>query len=498
MKTDHTNAPRVRFAPSPTGLLHIGGARTAIYNWAYARHYGGKFILRIDDTDPERSTQENTDAILHALNWLGLTWDEGPGIGGDYGPYFQTLRAHTYQQACQELARNNKAYPCFCSAEELEAMREAARESGASFQGYPGTWRDADPKEVARRLEAGEAHVWRLRVPHDRGTISFTDAVHGNCSFEAKDMDDFVLMRSDGTPTYNFATVVDDALMGITHVVRGDDHLSNTPRQILVYEALGYPTPSFAHLSMILGPDGKRLSKRHGATSVQEYYLKGYLPEVMINYLALLGWSLDGETTIISKELLCSKFDLDRISKNPAVFDEQKLLWMNAEYLKAMSPREFCERVMIPELVAAAYISAEAYKMQPEWFLALAPLIQPRIKLCTEILPIVDFLFVSDEDFSFDEKSVAKHIAQEGMRNICDAVLQALEEIDENNWNVNHIDAALEPLPEKLESSKKKVFQAVRVGVCGNQVSPPLAESMELLGKRRCIQRLTQVRELAL
>lgn len=498
MNTDQTQVPRVRFAPSPTGLLHIGGARTAVYNWAYARHFGGKFILRIDDTDPERSTQENTDAILHAMNWLGLSWDEGPGVGGDCGPYFQTMRAHTYQEACEKLAAKGHAYPCFCTAEELEEMREAARERGDSFQGYPGTWRDADPTEVARRLEAGDPHVWRLKVPVDRGTICFTDAVHGACSFEAKDMDDFVLIRSDGTPTYNFATVVDDALMGITHIVRGDDHLSNTPRQILVYEALGYPTPSFAHLSMILGSDGKRLSKRHGATSVQEYYLKGYLPEVMINYLALLGWSLDGETTIISKDMLCKNFDLNRISKNPAVFDEQKLLWMNAEYLKAMSPEEFCQRVMIPDLLTAGYITEGDYEKKPEWFCALAPLVQPRIKLTTETISVVDFLFTNEADFQFDEKSINKNIAVEGMKAICDAVIAALDVVDEANWDVTHIDEALLPLPEQLESSKKKVFQAVRVGVCGNQVSPPLAESMELLGKERCMKRLKLVRELAL
>ncbi len=489
-------APRVRFAPSPTGLLHIGGARTAIYNWAYARHFGGSFILRIDDTDPERSTQENTDAILHAMNWLGLNWDEGPGVGGEVGPYFQTQRAASYQEACKKLADKGAAYPCFCTAEELEAAREEARKRGDSFQGYPGIWRDADPHEVAKRLEAGEPHVWRLRIPEDRGLIEFEDSVHGHCAVQAKELDDFVLIRSDGSPTYNFATVVDDALMGITHVVRGDDHLSNTPRQVLVYEALGYPVPQFAHLSMILGQDGKRLSKRHGATSVQEYYLKGYLPEVMINYLALLGWSLDGETTIISKEKLCQSFDLDRISKNPAVFDEQKLMWMNAEYLKAMSPQEFCERVMVPELVSAGYISKEDYASNAEWYHKLAPLVQPRIKLCTELIGVVSFLFTPEADFNFDEKSLAKNIAKEGMKQICEAALEALDKVE--NWNIQKIDAALEPLPEQLEASKKKVFQAVRVGVCGNQVSPPLAESMELLGKERCLERMRKVCQFAL
>lgn len=488
---------RVRFAPSPTGRLHIGGARTAIYNWAFAKRNGGTFVLRIDDTDPERSTQENTDAIIHSLNWLGLHWDEGPGVGGEYGPYFQTERADTYLEACKQLVDKGAAYPCFCTAEELAAAREAARKRGDSFQGYQGTWRDADPELVAKKLAAGDEHVWRLRVPEDRGQIVFEDAVHGTCVFDAKEMDDFVIIRSDGTPTYNFATVVDDALMKITHIIRGDDHLSNTPRQILVYEALGYPVPTFAHLSMILGPDGKRLSKRHGATSVEEYYARGFLPEVMINYLSLLGWSLDGETTIFSTDTLCEHFSLDRISKNPAVFDEEKLTWMNGEYMKAMSPEEFAERILVPELETTGYIQEGDYKKNPEWFHKLAPLVQPRAKLTTEVVPLVEFLFEGDH-IEFDEKSVQKNIAKEGMSAVLDAVIAALDEVPADEWVPENIDAALEVLPEKLEVGKRKVFQGTRVGVCGNQVSPPLAESMELLGKETCMSRLRDVKKLAL
>lgn len=302
-------------------------ARTAIYNWAFARANGGTFILRIDDTDPTRSTDENTQIILRAMRWLGLDWDEGPEVGGDFGPYAQTERLDLYKQAAQKLWDEGKAYPCFCTKEQLDADRKAAQERKDPFQGYQRRCRDLDPEEARRRIEAGESYVLRIKVPEDRGDVVIHDAVHGEVTFDAKELDDFVIFRSDGTPTYNFATVVDDAMMKITHVIRGDDHLSNTPRQVMVYEALGAPVPTFAHISMILGADGKKLSKRHGATSVEEYRDAGYLSDAFVNYLALLGWSLDGETTIIPRDVLASKFSLDRISKNPATFDPKKLDW---------------------------------------------------------------------------------------------------------------------------------------------------------------------------
>jgi gltX_bact: glutamyl-tRNA synthetase len=256
---------RVRFAPSPTGRLHVGGARTAIYNWAFARAMGGDFILRIEDTDPERSTEENVQVILNAMKWLGLDWDEGPEVGRPGRPYFQTQRTDTYAAALEQMKQRGSVYPCFCTKEELDAKRAAAEANEGGYAGYDRTCRDLDPAEAARRIEAGEPHVWRLRVPAERGAIEFDDAVYGHVSFPAEVMDDMIVVRTDGSPTYNFAVVCDDANMGVTHVIRGDDHLSNTPRQILIYEALGFAVPTFAHLSMILGPDGKKLSKRHGA-----------------------------------------------------------------------------------------------------------------------------------------------------------------------------------------------------------------------------------------
>ena len=351
--TNDTTPVRVRFAPSPTGKLHVGGARTAIYNWAFARANGGTFILRIDDTDPTRSTDENTQIILRAMRWLGLDWDEGPEVGGDFGPYWQTECLPIYREAAERLVAEGKAYYCFCTPEKLEADRKAAQERKDPFQGYQRTCRDIDPAEAQARVDAGEPYTIRIKVPLDRGDVIVHDAVHGDVTFNAKELDDFIIFRSDGTPTYNFATVVDDARMGITHIIRGDDHLSNTPRQIMVYEALGAPTPTFAHISMILGADGKKLSKRHGATSVEEYRDAGYLSDAFVNYLSLLGWSPDGESTVIPRERLASEFSLDHVSKNPAIMDPKKLDFINAEYLHAMSDEQFADEVLVPQLKAS-------------------------------------------------------------------------------------------------------------------------------------------------
>ena len=473
---------RVRFAPSPTGTLHVGGARTAIYNWAFARRNGGTFILRIDDTDPERSTAENTAQILRSLHWLGLTWDEGPEVGGAYGPYFQTERATSYAAALERMKVNGSAYPCFCTAEELEAKREAARAAGG-FSGYDRSCRGIAAETAAARIAAGEPHVWRLSVPLDRGDIVVDDVVRGETVFPASAMDDFVLARTDGTPTYNFATVVDDADMEITHVIRGDDHLSNTPRQVLVFEALGHFVPRFAHLSMIWGADGKKLSKRHGATSVEQFRDEGYLPEALLNYLALLGWSLDGETTIVPPRVLKENFSLERISKNPAIFDTEKLEWMNGVYLRELSAEEFVGR-MVPWLAEAGLSSAEDAASRPEWFATLAPLVSERIKRMDEIVPMVRFLF---EEPTIDESARTKVLEKDGAAVSLKAAHEALTRCE---WSTAAIEEALRDLPQRLELKPKVVFQAVRVAVTGTTVSPPLFESLELLGKERSLSRL--------
>lgn len=480
-----TDTVRVRFAPSPTGKLHIGGARTAIYNWAFARAMGGKFILRIEDTDPERSTEENTQIILRAMRWLGLDWDEGPEVGGEFGPYHQTERFDTYTAALETLKERGAVYPCFCTKEELDAKREAA---GESYAGYDRTCRSLSAEEAQARIAAGEPHVWRLKVPENHGPIEFDDAVYGHMSFPADVMDDMILVRTDGTPTYNFAVVCDDANMQITHVIRCDDHLSNTPRQILIYEALGLEAPTFAHLSMILGADGKKLSKRHGATSVEEYKAQGFLPDTMVNFLALLGWSLDGETTIISRDVLCEKFGLDRITKKDAVFDETKLEWMNGQYIKAMDPAQWVE-LSRPWLIEAG-ATAEDIDARPEWYAKLYPLLAERETSLTDAAEKLPYMFWG-ANVTLDEKSVSKVLKKEGAR--ADEALRACRDIlaDESRaWECEGLQQACRDLCEPMEIKPKNMFQPLRVAVCGNMVSPPLFESIELMERADVLARI--------
>lgn len=479
---------RVRFAPSPTGHLHIGGARTAVYNWAFARRHGGAFVLRIDDTDPERSTDENVQAIISSLRWLGLDWDEGPEVGGEHGPYFQTQRSASYAEALEHLKQTGAAYPCFCNPEDLAARREEARAAGG-FAGYDRSCRRIDPATARARIDAGEPHAWRLKVPEGRGDIVFADAVRGDSTFDSAVMDDFVLVRTDATPTYNFATVVDDVEMQITHVIRGDDHLSNTPRQLLVYEALGARVPTFAHLSMIWGPDGKRLSKRHGATSVEAYREMGYVPEALVNYLALLGWSLDDKTTVIDREALTAGFSLERVSKNPAIFDGEKLEWLNGVYLRDLSSAEYVD-VMTPWLVAAGLLTSEEAKMRTGWLEELAPLVSERAKRLDEIVPIVRFLFVDPIDI--DEAARTKVLEKPGAADSLEGAARALGSL--SHFAAEDVEGALRSLPDALGLKPKVVFQAVRVAVSGSTVSPPLFESIALLGKERTLKRIETAR----
>ena len=456
--TDENKKVRVRFAPSPTGRLHVGGARTAIYNWAFARAMGGDFILRIEDTDPERSTEENVQVILNAMKWLGLDWDEGPEVGGAAGPYFQTQRTDTYAAALEQMKQRGSVYPCFCTKDELDAKRAAAEANEGGYAGYDRTCRDLDPAEAARRIEAGEPHVWRLRVPAERGAIEFDDAVYGHVSFPAEVMDDMIVVRTDGSPTYNFAVVCDDANMGVTHVIRGDDHLSNTPRQILIYEALGFDVPTFAHLSMILGPDGKKLSKRHGAASVEEFCERGYLPDAMVNFLALLGWSLDGETTLIDRKTLCERFSLDRVTKKDAVFDETKLDWMNGQYIKEMGANAWVQASLpwLQEIGA----TPEDVEARPDFYLGLYPLVAERLTRLDDAAGKLAFMFWGPEVRELDEKSVNKVLKKEGAR--ADEALRACRGVlaDEGvAWEAEALQEACRAEGERLELKPKLLFQ---------------------------------------
>ena len=487
---------RVRFAPSPTGKLHVGGARTAIYNWAFARANGGTFILRIDDTDPTRSTEENTQVILRAMRWLGLDWDEGPEVGGDCGPYFQTERMGLYREAAERLVAEGKAYYCFCSPEKLAADREEAAKRHDSFQGYRRTCRNIDPDEAQARVDAGEPYTIRIKVPDDRGDVVVPDAVHGNVTFNAKELDDFIIFRSDGTPTYNFATVVDDAAMGITHIIRGDDHLSNTPRQVVVYEALGAPTPTFAHISMILGSDGKKLSKRHGATSVEEYRDAGYLSDAFVNYLALLGWAPDGESTVISRERLASEFSLDHVSKNPAIMDPKKLDFINAEYLRAMSDEQFADEVLVPQLHAADLEPAGECAHEASWYDLLSAALKPRTTLSADVVDQARYLYTADDDLEYDPKAVKKWLAKQGAREALVAAKDELATLEP--WTPQAIEEALDPIPERLGLGKGKVFQPIRVACVGRAVSPGIGDTLALLGRDHTLARIDRAMELAL
>lgn len=487
--SDQSKPVRVRFAPSPTGELHIGGARTAIYNWAFAKAMGGSFILRIEDTDPERSTEENKQVILRAMKWLGLTWDEGPEVGGDFGPYLQTQRFDTYTSALERLKQRDAVYPCFCTKEELDEKRAAAEKSEGGYSGYDRTCRNLSKEEAQRRIEAGEPHVWRLKVPENHGPIEFHDAVYGDMSFPIEVMDDMILVRTDGTPTYNFAVVCDDANMQITHVIRGDDHLSNTPRQILIYEALGFEVPTFAHLSMILGADGRKLSKRRNATSVEQYQAMGYLPDALVNFLALLGWSLDGETTIIPREVLCKEFSLERITRKDAIFDETKLDWMNGEYIKAMGAKAWVDAVS-PFLIEAGLTTKEAIKENEEWYEKLYPLVAERMKRLTEAPEKVAFIF-DGPTVKLDEKSVQKNLLKEGCR--ADEVLRKVRAIlaDESiPWQCDPLQDTCRELVDSLGLKAKLIFQPIRVAVTGSQVSPPLFESIELMKRSDVVARI--------
>lgn len=487
--SDQSKPVRVRFAPSPTGELHIGGARTAIYNWAFAKAMGGSFILRIEDTDPERSTEENKQVILRAMKWLGLTWDEGPEVGGDFGPYLQTQRFDTYTSALERLKQRYAVYPCFCTKEELDEKRAAAEKSEGGYSGYDRTCRNLSKEEAQRRIEAGEPHVWRLKVPENHGPIEFHDAVYGDMSFPIEVMDDMILVRTDGTPTYNFAVVCDDANMQITHVIRGDDHLSNTPRQILIYEALGFEVPTFAHLSMILGADGRKLSKRRNATSVEQYQAMGYLPDALVNFLALLGWSLDGETTIIPREVLCKEFSLERITRKDAIFDETKLDWMNGEYIKAMGAKAWVDAVS-PFLIEAGLTTKEAIKENEEWYEKLYPLVAERMKRLTEAPEKLAFIF-DGPTVKLDEKSVQKNLLKEGCR--ADEVLRKVRAIlaDESiPWQCDPLQDTCRELVDSLGLKAKLIFQPIRVAVTGSQVSPPLFESIELMKRSDVVARI--------
>jgi glutamyl-tRNA synthetase/nondiscriminating glutamyl-tRNA synthetase len=449
---------RVRFAPSPTGHLHVGNARTALFNWLLARGQQGTFILRIEDTDLERSTRASEQAILDDLRWMGLQWDEGVEVGGDYGPYRQTERMHTYAEHTDRLLAEGKGYYCFCSAETLEAHRKAQLAAGLPPK-YAGTCRNLPPDEARRRRESGEAAVVRLRVPEGRN-VTFNDIVRGAVTFHTDVIGDPVLVRSDGVPAYNFAVVIDDALMKVTHVIRGEDHISNTPRQILLYEAYGYTPPAFAHLSLVMGPDHAPLSKRHGATSVREFRDKGYLPEALVNYLALIGWSPGDNEELLPAGELARRFRLENVAHSAGVFDEDKLAWANRHYLKLCAPDRLAT-LAEPHLRQRGQIVGELTVYSREWLVSVLPGMAASVDRLPQLADRLETVFEYKTPSEPVDAGLAKALAEE--------LAAAGRLVDKDAFR-----AVANRVKEKTGLKGKNLFHPIRVILTGAHEGPEL------------------------
>jgi glutamyl-tRNA synthetase len=478
-----TKKVKVRFAPSPTGDLHVGNIRTALFDWAYARHTGGTFLFRIEDTDTTRVTDEYIQAAIDTLKWLGLNWDEGPEVGGENGPYLQSQRLGIYAEWAQKFLDQKDAYHCYCSSEELEAVREAQRAANVA-PGYNGHCRDLTADQIAEYKGEGRLPVVRMRMP-DGGT-TFNDLIRGDVSFDHKFVPDFVLVRGDGSPLYTLAVAVDDVLMKVTHVLRGEDLLSSTPRQIRVYQAMGLALedyPVFAHLPFVMGQDNAKLSKRNGEVSIAWYRDKGFLPEAICNYLALLGWSPGDDRENVTMKELTELFTVEKVHSSPARFDMKKLEAINGDKIRALTIDEFLDW-SLPFLTKAGVITGSADEIA---LVKLAlPLIQERIIMLSEVPAMLKFLFV--KNFAVEADSVAK-ITDDASKQVLERSLKELEPLA--TWTHESIEAALRSsLIEEMGLKPRIAFGAVRIATTGSTISPPLFESMELLGKEASLARI--------
>ena len=480
---------RVRFAPSPTGDLHVGNIRTALFDWAFARHTGGKFIFRIEDTDKERVTDEYIQRAIDTLKWLGLNWDEGPEVGGPNGPYLQSERLHIYKEWADKFLASGAAYHCYCSAEELEAERERQRQANVA-PGYGGTCRNLSNQQIENYKNEGRKPVVRMRM--DDGVTTFVDEIRGEVSFDHKFVPDFVLMRADGSPLYTLAVAIDDVLMKVTHILRGEDLLSSTPRQIQVYKAMGLTPdkyPTFAHLPFVMGQDNAKLSKRNGEVSIAWYREQGYLPEAICNYLALLGWSPGNDREDISMQELVDLFEVHDVHSSPARFDMKKLEAINGDKIRALNLDQFLERAL-PFLIDAHVITGKSNEL--DLVKAALPIIQERIVKLAEIPAMLKFLFV--DKLEIEEESKNK-ITDDQSKQVLKRALEVLEPI--SNWQHESVEAALRgALIDELGLKPRIAFGAVRIAVTGSHISPPLFESMELLGKEPTIVRIKEALSL--
>ncbi len=465
---------RVRFAPSPTGYPHVGNIRTALFNWLFARHNEGVFLLRIEDTDQERKVDGATDIIMESLGWLGMDWDEGP--------FFQSQRLDMYKKYAEQLVAEGKAYYCFCSSERLDAMRkdQAARKLPP---GYDRRCRCLSKEQIEAEKAGGTVPVVRFKSPTE-GRTSVTDLIRGEVIFENSLLDDFVLLKSDGYPTYHLANIVDDHYMDISHVMRAEEWLSSTPRHVLLYAALGWKPPQFAHLPMILGPDKSKLSKRHGATAINEYQSEGYLPETMINFMALLGWSLDDKTEIMSRQEIITNFSIERVSKTAAVFNKDKLEWMNGVYIRNLNIDDFTARCL--PFVERGLPPGVKRPVDAGYLKQIAPLIQERAKTLNEVPQLVDFFFVNE--LEYDTIMLQGKLDKSQAVKVIEKSIVVLEQL--NEWDSEIMEKTIRPLTDELSMKAGPFFSVLRVAITGRTASPPLFQTMVVLGRVRCMERL--------
>jgi glutamyl-tRNA synthetase len=465
---------RCRFAPAPSGSIHVGNARSALFSWLYARHHGGSFVLRVEDTDASRVSEEAFHGVMESLRWLGLDWDEGPDAGGPHGPYRQSQRGEIYRERTEQLLAQGDAYPCYCTEEELAERRRAATAAGEP-PGYDGRCRTLTPQERALREAEGRPKVIRFAMPERDFTVD--DLVKGDVHFAAGALRDFVLVRSDGSPVFLLAVAVDDMLMDITHVIRGEDLLASAPRNAAVIEALGGTPPAYGHLPLLVGADRQPLSKRHGSTSVEAFREQGFLPEALVNYLALLGWSKDAETTFLSMPELIEAFDLSRVSSNPAAFDRQKLEWMNNHYIQQLDHDDLAARCL-------HFLTAAGLTPDLDLLRRAMPLVNERMKTLAECVELLRFLFTDD----LEPNEKARTIIEKAPAGYLGRAADALSGVEP--WAAEPIQRTLDALAEAEGLSRTKAFQPVRAAATASNVSPPLPESLTLLGRERTLERL--------
>ena len=482
---------RVRFAPSPTGYLHIGSARTAFFNWLYAKKTGGKFVLRIEDTDIARHREETINLILKALKWLGLDWDEGPEAGDKYGPYRQSLRAGIYKEYAYKLILDSKAYRCFCSPDELKEERRSKREEEKLFK-YDRKCLRLSNESIKDNIDSGKPYAIRFLVPENE-VISFKDKVYGDIAVNTSDIEDFIIIRSNGLPTYNYSVAVDDALMKITHIIRGEDHLSNTPKQILIYRAFGFDIPDFTHLPMILGQDGQKLSKRHGSISIEKYIEEGFIKEAILNYLVLLGWAYDEKTTIFSIDELIKKFELNSINKRPSKFDYNKLLWINGYYIRNMAVPRLAKLLeeQIKDFLASRENSDLENNMEQleQKIIRITPLVQERIKTLKEGVELAGPFFLKIT-YSNESKTYFKNKNIDAV-DILNKAHKTLSDID-SKFYAKDTERNLRLISKTLNLNFRKIAEVIRIAIWDSTVSPPLFETMEILGKELTLKRIKE------